>query len=810
MQYGNLAKGARVSAPTVLVVFGATGDLMARKIIPSLAYLDSHGRLPQELRVVSWGRRGWDDDRLREYVAGILGAYGGPQPTGAEADAFVGRFGYHDGAFDDEGAYERLAQQLIDEDMERGVCANKLFYLAVPPEHYTLILQNLANSGLTAGCSLETGFTRVLVEKPFGQDAATAQDLDELLGSLFREPQIYRIDHYLAKEMLQGILSFRFSNALFEPAWSAERVERIDITLRESLGVEKRGAFYDGVGALRDVGQNHLLQMLALVTMDQPADLSADAVREARLDMLRALEPPSETEVALRTFRAQHEGYRDIAGVAADSDTETYFRIEATLGGKRWGGVPVSMESGKRLGPARKEISVTFKRAAPCLCGGEGDFANVVTFSLEPEETIRIRFWAKKPGFESELEPREFTFFLYEKEERLQYVEEYAKLLYDAIAGDQTLFVSTGEVAAMWRFIDPVSRAWSAGAVPLETYAPGADEVTDRAREAIAGRIADLGAARIAPFLGEPPVRPEIAVVGLGKMGAGLARHLIEHGWRVVGFNRTTSVAEAMEAEGLEVARTPAEIAAALAPPRVVWVMLPAGEATEDMLFGPGGLADVLEAGDAIIDGGNSFWRDTLQRAPRLAARGIRFLDVGTSGGPDGARNGACLMIGGERSDFDLLGRLWRDTSLPGGAAFFEGHGAGHFVKMVHNGIEYGMMQAIAEGFTLLGAANLGIDLTRAAEVYNNGSVIESRLIGWLAEAFGALGADLRGVAGSVGHTGEGAWTVETAKALGVEHRVIADALEFRLESEDRPSYTGQLLQAMRNRFGGHELKPPT
>jgi 6-phosphogluconate dehydrogenase len=452
------------------------------------------------------------------------------------------------------------------------------------------------------------------------------------------------------------------------------------------------------------------------------------------------------------------------------------------------------------MGPALKEIAVRFKRAEPCLCGVEGSFENVVTFSLEPEETIKIRFWAKRPGFDAGLEPREFTFFLYEQVEKVQYVEEYAKLLLDAIGGDQTLFVSTGEVAAMWRFIDPVTSAWAAGAVPLEHYQPDSPEIARRAAGAISSRAADVARP------GAPGVRPEIAVVGLGKMGAALARNLLDHGWRVVGYNRTASVAEAMEAEGLDVAHSLAEVVAKLSPPRVVWVMVPAGAATEAMLFGEGGLADVLEPGDIVIDGGNSFWRDTLERAPRLTGAGLCFLDAGTSGGPGGARHGACLMIGGRREDFERLKRLWRDISVPGGFAFFDGHGAGHFVKMVHNGIEYGMMQAIAEGFSVLRASDYGIDLPRAAEIYNRGSVIESRLVGWLAEGFEVFGQTLEGVSGSVGHTGEGAWTVETAEALGAEHRVIRDALAFRLESEDAPSYTGQLLQAMRNRFGGHAL----
>ncbi len=779
-----------MSTPTTLVVFGTTGDLMARKIIPSLAYLAERQRLPSEFEVIGWGRRGWGDPQLREHVSGILDEYAGPRPEGERRTRFISLFRSHDGAFDDPGAYDRLAALLEAADVRRGMCGNKLFYLAVPPEHYTLILQNLANSGLTAPCSLDTGYTRVLVEKPFGHDFATAQDLDELLGSLFREEQIYRIDHYLAKEMLQGILSFRFSNTLFEPSWDARSVQRIDIRLHESIGVEGRGAFYEGVGALRDVGQNHLLQMLALATMDQPMDLSADAIRSARLALLRGLEPLTTEGVSAQTYRAQYIGYRDAEQVAPESVTETYFRLDATLTGPRWGGVPVMMESGKRLGAPRKEIAITLKPAAACLCSGEGSFENVVTFQLEPEETIRIRFWAKKPGFDADLEPREFTFLLYESDERVQYVEEYAKLLIDAIAGDQTLFVSTGEVAEMWRFIDPIVRGWAKGAVPLETYAPDSAEVAERAAASILART--------------HAARPSIGVVGLGKMGTALARNLLEHGWRVVIFNRTTSVAEAMEHEGFEVARTHAELVEKLEPPRVVWVMVPAGAAVAAMVLGPDGLAETLEPGDTVIDGGNSFWHDTRALAPELVRRGVRFLDVGTSGGPAGARHGACLMIGGQPEDHERLMRLWRDLSVPGGFAFFRGHGAGHFVKMVHNGIEYGMMQAIAEGFTLLREAEWGIDLRRAAEIYNNGSVIESRLVGWLGEGLGLFGEELRRVSGSVGHTGEGAWMVQTALELGVEHRVIRAALAFRLASEDHPSYTGKLLQAMRNRFGGH------
>ncbi|MCX8007459.1 MAG: glucose-6-phosphate dehydrogenase [Coriobacteriia bacterium] len=777
--------------PTTLVVFGATGDLMARKIVPALAYLSVNTRLPDRFRVIGFSRREWTDDDFRAHVRTVLDGYPGAAPAGAEREAFISRFSYQQGTFDDPGAYEALATDIQAASSQWNGGCNRLFYLAVPPEHYRTIFERLAESGLATPCDGGGPCTRVLVEKPFGQDAASAQELDEVLGSLFAEEQIYRIDHYLAKEMLQGILSFRFSNTLMEPSWNGESIERIEITLLESIGVERRGGFYDGVGALRDVGQNHLLQMLALVAMDRPTDLSASSIREARARFLRTLRPPTPAEMAARSFRAQYRGYRAIPGVAPDSGTETYFALRFALSGPRWGGVPVTIESGKRMGPALKQIAVTFRAPDACLCDSAkpGPFENRVVFQLEPEESIRIEFWAKKPGFEHELEKREFTFFLYERQEKVQYVEEYATLLLDAIEGDQTLFVSTDEVRQMWRFIDPWLEVWRAGQVPLDEYEPDTTEVRERA-------LARLDAAEAAP--------KRIGIVGLGKMGAALARNLLDHGWQVVGHNRTYAVAEAMADEGLLPARSLADLVAYLPPPRVVWLMLPAGEPTEQALLGDGGLADLLDEGDTVIDGGNSHFVDAERRARALAERGVRFLDVGTSGGPAGARSGACLMIGGERADFERLEALWRDVAARDAYRFFEGHGGGHFVKMVHNGIEYGMMQAIAEGFSVLKQASLDVDLRAAAEVYNRRSVIESRLVGWLREAYEVFGTDLEGVSPAVGHTGEGQWTVETAQRLGVETPVIAASLDFRERSAEQPSYTGRVLSALRNRFGGH------
>ncbi len=787
----------RPDVPTVLVVFGATGDLMSRKIVPALYHLHEHGRLPSHFRAIGFARRPFPDDVFRGDIAQELREHMDANVGPDQLVGFLDMFTYHQGHFEEAEAYQRLATELRMIDADWDVCSNKLFYLAVPPPFYRTILENLASSELTVPCSEEQGWTRILVEKPFGKDAATAQELDALLGSLFREEQIYRIDHYLAKEMLQGILNFRFSNNLLEPTWDARGIDKVEISVLEDIGVEDRGAFYDGVGALRDVGQNHLLQMLALVTMDQPDDLGAEAIRLGRAELLQSLKHMSPAEVGEGSYRAQYDGYRHIGGVAPDSHTETYFKMQTSIVNARWAGVPILLETGKRIADARKEIVVTFKHPQPCLCEPRHHFENRVIFQLEPAESIRIEFFTKKPGFERDLERRDFTFMLYEKEERTQYVEEYSRLLSDCIVGDQTLFVSTAEVAAMWAFTDPVEDAWAADATPLHTYRPDTEEPVEAA--------AWMGRSRLV-FPNRQ--QNEVGVLGLGKMGGGLARRLAEHGWRVVAWNRHTDKTEqlAHEEPTVVVAKTLPELVAQLAPPRLVWLMLPAGDVVESTLFGEGGLAGLLDAGDIVVDGGNSFFEDSVRRGAELERRGLSFSDVGVSGGPAGARWGACLMIGGTRETYERLDPLWHDLAREGAYRFFPGYGAGHFVKMVHNGIEYGMMQSIAEGFTLLKASELRPDLLRVSEIYNNASVIESRLIGWLHDSYERHGEALSDVSGVVGRTGEGEWTVKAAEKLGIAVPAIVDALRVRVESADNSTYTTQILAALREAFGGHSV----
>ena len=496
-------------APTILVIFGATGDLIARKIAPALFYLYKAGKLPTMFRVVGVARREFTDEAFREHLKTSFAKYVGAQdkPFGFAQDKdsdptdFLNSFVYHQGLLDTDLCYSSLAERLRKIDEEWGVCTNKLFYLAVPPELYKGIFEHLAASGLTVSCGEEggripleaearcepsrllTGWTRVLVEKPFGSDLKTAIELDELLGTLFKETQIYRIDHYLAKEMIQNILSFRFANNLFEDNWNAKHIERIDIRFFETLGLEERGAFYDGVVALVDVGQNHVLQMLALVTIERPRSYNAETIREERARILEHLIIVNESDVAEKTFRAQYDGYTFIKGVEPHSITETYFKVMTLLGLSRWKGVPIMLEGGKRMGEVKKEIVITFKHPEPCLCpkGNETHHKNKVIIGLEPNEGIAIQFWSKKPGLDFEMEERTFDFVLRKEKRGVQYVEEYEKLLLDCILGEQMLFVSTDEVKAMWRFIDPIVRVWKKGTeiVPLHSYTPDSNAIIE-------------------------------------------------------------------------------------------------------------------------------------------------------------------------------------------------------------------------------------------------------------------------------------------------------------------------------------------
>ncbi len=774
--------------PSILVVLGATGDLAEKKIIPALWHLFLHGRLPERLSIIGVARRDLTDQAFQGFVGDVLRRRSTLPIDDDLLGSFSKHFSYVPGDFAEVDTFKALASAIHETEARWGVCANKLFYLAVPPPAYASIFQHLATVKLNLPCGGELGWSRMLIEKPFGTDRQSANDLQSLLTTYFKEEQIYRIDHYLFKETIQGIENFRFSNNLFENVWDSTTIDRIELRLLEAIGAEDRGSFYDAVGALRDVGQNHLLAMLAALTMEYPAAAGVTAFRRARAEILASLAPWTEAKLTAGTFRGQYDGYQEIKGVQPDSTTETYFRLETELHHPKWQGIPIVMEAGKRLSEARKEIVVTLKHPAVCHLCPMGEHAqNRIIFRLEPRDEITITFSTKKPGFERTLEERSFSFFLYEKQAKAQYVEEYAKVLVAAMEGDQSLFTSPEEIQTMWQFTDPIVHAWQKNLVPLQRYAPGTQPNVDF-----------LGALH---SVKTPKVQAqEIGIIGLGKMGANLARQLLEKGWRVVGYNRSADATRDLEPNGLLGATTVADLVQRLSPPRTIWLMVP-HQAVDAVLEE---LLPLLAAGDTVIDGGNSPYQQSIARQERLAKTGVHFLDVGVSGGPAGARVGACVMVGGDQMTYRQHEHLFKTIAVPGGYGRVGSPGAGHFVKMVHNGIEYGMMQSIAEGFEVLKASPFLLDLEQIAAIYNHGSVIESRLMGWLKQGYEQYGPELEAISSTVAHTGEGAWTVEAAKQFGVTVPIIEGSLEFRKQSEQSPRYAGRILSVLRTMFGGH------
>jgi glucose-6-phosphate 1-dehydrogenase len=465
--------------PIIFTIFGATGDLAQRKIIPALMDLYCKDLLPDNFNVVGFSRKDLSDENYREFAQNSLSNHKDDHPQ-EKISEFLSKFHYKQGDLTNMESYESLANYLKEKDENFSDCSNKVFYLAVPPKLYQPCFENLSKSGLGNPCTFkdEHRWVRVLVEKPFGSDQDEAKKLDKTLGKLFDEEQIFRIDHYLAKETIQNILAFRFANAIFEPIWNNNYVEKVELKLYETVDVDDRASFYDGIGALRDVGQNHLLQMMALVGMEDPMSLSSKAVRDSRGEIFANI---SINKKDLSEFkRGQYDGYLNNDEIDTNSKTETYFKIKLGIENKRWKGVPFYLESGKALNEKRTEIKITFndKESSVCPIDGICKYNNTLTINTEPDKKISICFWSKKPGLKMDLEEKKLSFDF--DENPLNVTDAYEKVLYDCIKGDQTLFASTYEIATQWGIISKIFKLWKD--VPLFKYKKDSsiDDLSDK------------------------------------------------------------------------------------------------------------------------------------------------------------------------------------------------------------------------------------------------------------------------------------------------------------------------------------------
>ncbi len=460
---------ARAPDPNIVVLFGATGDLAHRKILPALYNLSRDNYLPANFAIVGFARRPKTDQEIREEYHKSVDEFsrtGQAQP--AVWDSFAEGICYVQSKIDDLEGYKRLKQTLERIDQERGTEGNRLFYLAVPPEIYPTIIRNIGAAGLNRS----SGWTRIIIEKPFGSDLASARELNREVHQVFDEKQVYRIDHYLGKETVQNIFVFRFANGFLEPVWNRNYIDNVQITVAETVGMEGRGEYYESSGALRDIIQNHALQLLALTAMEPPPEYAPDAVRDEKAQVLRSIHPILPEQVPDWTVRGQYgpgvvagqdvPGYRQEPEVAPDSTVETYVALKLVIDNWRWAGVPFYLRPGKRLAKRVSEIAVQFNKPPLSLFRNNGisDIdPNVLVLNIQPDEGISFKIESKIPGQDNRIRPVTMD-FRYGTSFGVPTPEAYERLLLDAMLGDPMLFTREDEVEAQWALMTPILEQW--------------------------------------------------------------------------------------------------------------------------------------------------------------------------------------------------------------------------------------------------------------------------------------------------------------------------------------------------------------
>lgn len=452
--------------PAIIVIFGITGDLAKRKLLPALYELIKNDLIAPKSKIIGISRRDVSVSELMKNVEPcVLEKDNVCDPTTLKKLESLITMRQVD--MTNASDYAELKKYLDELEDKEKVCLNRLFYLSIPPQVLTPIIKNLGEQGLASGCPHGTAVSRILFEKPFGYDLASGRDLIEETAKYFKEDQLFRIDHYVAKETVQNILTFRFRNPIFEDIWDAKHIAKVELIASEKIGIEGRAVFYEQTGALRDLIQSHLLQLTATVAMEKPAEFTSEEIHKAKLELMESIQSVPANKLAERAVRGQYDGYKKEVD-NDNSHSETFAALELFIDNPRWAGVPFIIKTGKALAEKSTKICVHFKPLTT-----DHDHVNTLTFHIQPDEGITVELWVKWPGFERKLTQAKMSFSYDQTFDEHGHPDAYERVLVDAIKGDQTLFATGDEILAAWRVVEPVIQSWQASADSLATYKRG-------------------------------------------------------------------------------------------------------------------------------------------------------------------------------------------------------------------------------------------------------------------------------------------------------------------------------------------------